>query len=74
MYSYDVQVSNKYGGNETLSGSVDLLNTRSQSVVLANQIQSKVSISVPSYKDITFTLNGTELPKKTDVFAGSIKI
>ncbi|WP_310551849.1 zinc-ribbon domain-containing protein [Paenibacillus glufosinatiresistens] len=66
VYSYQAKVTNPYGGSETLEGTVDLLNTSSEEIYLYDRLESGLRVEIPTFADITYTLNGKELPQAED--------
>lgn len=65
-YAYEAEVSNSFGGSETVKGNVDLLNMRKSTVDLNNQVKTKLSLTIPNIKDFTFTLNGVPIALKNN--------
>ncbi|CAH1193512.1 hypothetical protein PAECIP111893_00481 [Paenibacillus plantiphilus] len=66
IYKYSIGVSNAYGGTEQLEGTVSLINNSAETLNLEYLVQSNVSVPVPTFKDITFKLNGVELGQDQD--------
>ncbi|MNC14033.1 hypothetical protein D3C75_617990 [compost metagenome] len=67
VYSYQSEVSNLYGGKETVQGSIDLLGGAPADIYLSDRLQSSVVLSIPAFKNINFKLNGVELPRSGDM-------
>ncbi|WP_245946804.1 hypothetical protein [Paenibacillus cellulosilyticus] len=62
VYEYKSEVSNKYGGTQTIQGSVDLFHNQEATVSLTREVQAGITFLMPQIDGVGFTLNGVDFP------------